>query len=68
MNEPMAVPIASNPEQSAWAQLPSQSARLGRLPDEEARDDGVGSRIHAHFAHLGGVELGLPVRANQGSS
>jgi plasmid stability protein len=57
-----------------------QAARHGRSMEEEARTilrqavgespaqpplDGVGTRIHAHFARLGGVELDLPERADQ---
>jgi plasmid stability protein len=60
------------------ARLRLQAARHGRSMEEEARvilrqavtppppldvsAGGLGSRIHAHFADLGGVELELPPR------
>lgn len=61
------------------AQLRLQAARHGRSMEEEARAilrqsvsgspsqpprEGVGSRIHSHFARLGGVELELPERTD----
>ena len=62
-------------------QLRIQAARHGRSMEEEARTilreaieaeqpsaatkQGLGSRIHAHFARLGGVELELPERSSQ---
>ena len=33
-------------------------------PGAEAETPGVGTRIHQHFAPLGGVELELPLRAS----
>ena len=58
-----------------------QAARHGRSMEEEARTilreaieasqpsaatkQGLGSRIHAHFAPFGGVELELPQRSSQ---
>lgn len=62
------------------AQLRLQAARHGRSMEEEARTilrqavtptadgadgRGLGTRIQAHFAALGGVELDLPTRASQ---
>ena len=60
------------------ARLRLQAARHGRSMEEEARvilrqavtpppatersRGGLGSRIHAHFADLGGVDLELPPR------
>jgi plasmid stability protein len=59
-------------------QLRIQAARHGQSMEEEARtilraaleaqqlpagSKGLGSRIHAHFARLGGVELELPERS-----
>lgn len=62
------------------ARLRLQAARHGRSMEEEARvilrlavnpspmplssADGVGSRIRAHFADLGGVELDVPPRTS----
>jgi antitoxin FitA len=61
-----------NLDEHTKAQLPIQAARHGRSMEEEARTilhsalearqpvaggQGLGSRIHAHFALLGGVEL-----------
>jgi plasmid stability protein len=69
-----------NLEDSTKAQLRVQAARHGRSMEEEARAiprqavtgsppqpplEGVGSRIQAHFARLGGVELELPERTDQ---
>ena len=34
-------------------------------PASEAQPVGLGSRIHAHFAQLGGVELELPTRTSE---
>ena len=34
-------------------------------PASEAQPVGLGSRIHAHFAQLGGVELELPARTSE---
>lgn len=60
-------------------QLRIQAARHGRSMEEEARTilpnaiessqpgtnkPGLGSRIHAHFAQLGSVELNLPERSS----
>lgn len=68
-----------NLDDATKAQLRLQAARHGRSMEEEARTIlrqavgvpahvsgglGLGSRIHAHFAALGGVELDLPVRAS----
>jgi plasmid stability protein len=75
----MATLTIRNLEESTKAQLRLQAARHGRSMEEEARvilrqgvihsqaaesQEGIGSRIHAHFAHLGGVELELPARAD----
>ncbi len=64
-----------NLDDETKAQLRLQAARHGRSMEEEARTilrlavtaapagaegGGLGSRIHAHFAALGGVELDLP--------
>lgn len=61
------------------AELRIQAARHGRSMEEEARTilrsaieaqqpvaggKGLGSRIHEHVAHLGGVELELPERSS----
>jgi len=74
---PMATLTIRNLEDSTKAQLRLQAARHGRSMEEEARAilrqavsgsppqppvEGVGSRIQAHFAQLGGVELELPDR------
>lgn len=60
-------------------QLRIQAARHGRSMEEEARTilrtaiesrqpvaggKGLGTRIHEHFAQLGGVELELPARSS----
>ena len=67
-----------NLDERTKAQLRIQAARHGRSMEEEARtilraaleaqplptgSKGLGSRIHAHFARLGGVELELPERS-----
>jgi plasmid stability protein len=69
-----------NLDDTTKAQLRLQAARHGRSMEEEARTilrdavsggtsspvaRGLGSRIQAHFAHLGGVELELPERTSQ---
>jgi antitoxin FitA len=68
-----------NLDDATKAQLRLQAARHGHSMEEEARrilrqailpppaasdSPGLGSRIHAHFAALGGVELELPERAS----
>lgn len=68
-----------NLDDETKAQLRLQAARHGRSMEEEARTilrqavtaapagaegGGLGSRIHAHFAALGGVELDLPARGS----
>ncbi len=73
----MATLTIRNLEDSTKSQLRLQAARHGRSMEEEARvilrqavtgaqseenREGVGRRIHAHFARLGGVELELPDR------
>lgn len=74
----MATLTIRNLQDSTKAQLRLQAARHGRSMEEEARAilrqavtgaqsaearEGVGSRIQAHFARLGGLELELPDRA-----
>jgi plasmid stability protein len=64
-----------NLDERITAQLRIQAARHGRSMEDETRTilhsalearqppaggKGLGSRIHAHFARLGGVELELP--------
>ena len=76
---PMATLTIRNLEESTKAQLRLQAARHGRSMEEEARvilrqgvigsqaaksREGIGNRIHSHFARLGGVELELPARAD----
>ena len=76
--KPMATLTIRNLDDSTKAQLRLQAARHGRSMEEEARAilrqavagappqptmAGVGHRIQAHFARLGGVELELPDRA-----
>ena len=76
----MATLTIRNLDERTKAQLRIQAARHGRSMEEEARtilraaiEDnqptptgvGLGSRIHAHFAKLGGVELDLPARTSQ---
>ena len=68
-----------NLDDATKAQLRLQAARHGHSMEEEARrilrqavlpqpagsdSPGLGSRIHAHFADLGGVELDLPARVS----
>ena len=77
---PMATLTIRNLDDSTKAQLRLQAARHGRSMEEEARailrqavagappqpaTQGVGRRIHDHFARLGGLELDLPVRSDQ---
>jgi len=77
---PMATLTIRNLDDSTKAQLRLQAARHGRSMEEEARAilrqavagappqsamAGVGHRIQAHFAQLGGVELELPDRSDQ---
>ena len=47
-----------NLNEATKAELRIQAARHGHSMEDEA-SGGVGSRIHAHFAQLGGVELEL---------
>jgi len=77
----MATLTIRNLDELTKAQLRIQAARHGRSMEEEARtilreaieakqpsaasEQGLGSRIHAHFAPLGGVELELPQRSSQ---
>ena len=76
----MATLTIRNLDDSTKAQLRLQAARHGRSMEEEARailrqavacaspppaTEGVGHRIQAHFARLGGVELELPDRTHQ---
>lgn len=76
----MATITIRNLDEHTKAQLRIQAARHGRSMEEEARTilragiaarqpaqkgQGFGSRIHAHFAQLGGVELDLPERSSQ---
>ncbi len=75
----MATLTIRNLDESTKAQLRVQAARHGRSMEEEARTiirsaiedwkpaasgKGLGSRIHDHFAQLGGVELELPERSS----
>jgi plasmid stability protein len=75
----MATLTIRNLDESTKAQLRVQAARHGRSMEEEARTilrsaiegrqpitggNGLGSRIHEHFAQLGGVELELPERSS----
>ena len=75
----MATLTIRNLDDAIKAQLRLQAARHGHSMEEEARrilreavlpqsagsdSPGLGSRIHAHFAALGGVELELPERAS----
>lgn len=68
-----------NLDDATKARLRLQAARHGRSMEEEARtilrdavsdgsrspsEKGLGSRIQAHFAQLGGVELELPRRTS----
>ena len=74
---PMASLTIRNLDDGTKGQLRLRAARHGRSMEEEARtilreavtvpskpNDGLGlgSRIAAHFADLGGIELGLPQR------
>jgi antitoxin FitA len=71
----MATLTIRNLDERTKTQLRIQAARHGRSMEEEARTilrsaieaqqppaggKGLGSRIHEHFAQLGGVELELP--------
>jgi antitoxin FitA len=63
----MATLTVRNLDEATKAQLRLQAARHGRSMEEEVRTilpdgPGLGQRIHAHFASLGGVELELPAR------
>ena len=64
---------------ATFGQLRQQALRQGRTVEQEAllilqdalgtgpqhlSRRGLGSRIHAHFAHLGGVDLDLPDRGD----
>lgn len=75
----MATLTIRNLDERTKAQLRIQAARHGRSMEEEARTilrsaieaqqpvaagKGLGSRIHAHFAQLGGVKLELPERSS----
>ena len=75
----MATLTISNLDERTKTQLRIQAARHGRSIEEEARTilrsaietrqpvgagKGLGSRIHQHFAQLGGVELELPARSS----
>ena len=75
----MATLTIRNLDESTKTQLRVQAARHGRSMEEEARtiirsameagkpapsSKGLGSRIHDHFAQLGGVELDLPQRSS----
>lgn len=68
-----------NLDERTKAQLRIRAARHGRSMEEEVRTilrdaiearqpagsgQGLGSRIHAHFAQLGGVDLDLPERSS----
>lgn len=75
----MATLTIRNLDEHTKAQLRIQAARHGRSMEEEASTilraaiessqpdaqvQGLGSRIQAHFAQLGGVELDLPERTS----
>ena len=75
----MATLTIRNLDERTKTQLRIQAARHGRSMEEEARTilrsaieaqqpvaggKGLGSRIHQHFAQLGGVELELPERSS----
>ena len=75
----MATLTIRNLDEGTKAQLRVQAARHGHSMEEEARtilrvameagkpapsSKGLGSRIHDHFAQLGGVELDLPQRSS----
>jgi plasmid stability protein len=77
----MATLTIRNLDEGTKAQLRIQAARHGRSMEEEARTilreaieasqpsaatkQGLGSRIQAHFAPFGGVELELPEHSSQ---
>ncbi len=76
----MATLTIRNLDERTKTQLRIQAARHGRSMEEEARTilrtaieaqqpvagrSGLGSRIHQHFAQLGGVELELPERSSR---
>jgi len=79
----MATLTIRNLDEGTKAQLRIQAARHGRSMEEEARTilreaieasqpsaatkQGLGSRIQAHFAPFGGVELELPEHSSQPS-
>lgn len=78
----MATLTIRNLDEHTKAQLRIQAARHGRSMEEEARtilrsviqaaqptgtEMGLGRRIQAHVAQLGGVELELPERSSQPS-
>ena len=75
----MATLTIRNLDEGTKTLLRVQAARHGRSMEEEARsilnkavgtkpnsssEQGLGSRIQAHFAQLGGVELVLPERSS----
>ncbi len=75
----MATLTIRNLDEGTKTQLRVQAARHGRSMEEEARtiirsameagkpapsSKGLGSRIHDHFAKLGGVELDLPQQSS----
>ncbi len=76
----MATLTIRNLDEGTKALLRIQAARHGRSMEEEARTilreaiaakqpsaatkQGLGRRIHAHFAPLGGVDLELPQRSS----
>ena len=75
----MATLTIRNLDESTKTQLRIQAARHGRSMEEEARTilrtaiearqpvaggKGLGTRIHEHFAKLGGVELELSERSS----
>jgi plasmid stability protein len=76
----MATLTIRNFDEHTKGQLRIRAARHGRSMEEEARTilrdaiearqpaatgQGLGSRIHGHFAELGGLELELPERSSQ---
>jgi plasmid stability protein len=76
----MATLTIRNLDERTKAQLRIRAARHGRSMEEEARTilreaidarqlgesgQGLGRRIQAHFARLGGVELARPERSSQ---
>ena len=79
----MATLTIRNLDERTKAQLRVQAARHGRSMEEEARTilhtaiestqaevrgERLGTRINAHFAALGGVELELPERSSASAS